>query len=108
MTQTSLFDPLAGAAGKEKGMADAARGAGEPWLAWARAVVLQVASSRLSFTSDSVWAAGLAKPREPRALGAVMNKLAREGLIRKTGTWTTTTQASRHNAPVTVWERGGK
>lgn len=105
MTQTTLdFDE--GTRRKEDGMARAAAGAGISWQEAAEAVVLRLARDRDEFTSDDIWATGLAKPAEPRALGAVMNRLARAHSIVKTGRYVKTSQASRNNAPIAVWMRG--
>ena len=99
----SRFDESAGEAGKTGGMADAADGAGEHWLLSARAIVLAVSRRQEEFTSDDVWKAGLENPREPRALGPVMNSLAREGAIIQTGRFVKTARKTRHCAPIAVW-----
>lgn len=75
------------------------------WLWEARATVLDVAGKLDSFSADDVWATGLAKPREPRALGYVMRELARSGFIEMTGDYHRTNQALRHRAPVMLWRR---
>lgn len=105
MTQT-LFDFEEGTRRKDAGMSRAAAGAGTPWQALAEVAVLQVAREKDEFTSDDIWATGLPKPPEPRALGAVMNRLARAHLIMKTGRYVKTSQASRNNAPIAVWTYG--
>ena len=106
MDQKRLFDAGVWEARKEGGMARAEVGAGFEWSAEARSTVLDVARGRPEFTADDVWATGLPKPREPRALGAVMNALARAGLIVATGRYIKTAQASRNRAPIAVWRRG--
>jgi len=100
MTQDSL---ALGELGKERGMAAAARGVGLVWMAEARTVIRKVAREQREFTSDHVWAAGLARPNEPRALGAALTELARAGFIEKTGKYVKTTQKTRHAAPIAVW-----
>lgn len=58
------------------------------------------------FTTDDVWDAlaylGVAKPREPRALGPVMRRAEREGTVRWTGTFAESRR--RHRTPVRIWE----
>lgn len=73
------------------------------WLVEARKVILAVADKLEAFSADDVWAAGLAKPHEPRALGYVMRELSREGRIELTGDYHRTTQERRHSAPVVLW-----
>jgi hypothetical protein len=103
MTQGSLFDMEAGKRGKEDGLARVAAHAPSAWMVKARALVVDVAKRKDTFTSDDVWQAGLETPPEPRALGAVMNELARAQLVEKTGQYVKTARKTRHNAPVAVW-----
>lgn len=98
-----IFDAVFGEQAKATGMARAGEGAGEEWAAEAEAVVLRLAAEKPTFTSDDIWAAGLSRPSEPRALGAVLNRLARLGRIYPSGRYVKTTQASRHRAPIAVW-----
>lgn len=81
----------------------AERGATEAWKREAYDLVKGRYYPGGEFTSDDIWAAGLQKPAEPRALGTVLMKLAREGLITKTGRYVQTAQVSRHAAPIAVW-----
>lgn len=73
------------------------------WAEVAYALVRQVAETQLEFTPDDVWKAGLKKPSEARALGGVMRRAHREGLIEKTGRVQPTTQPESHRTDVTVW-----
>ncbi|MDO8688854.1 MAG: hypothetical protein Q7R39_02375, partial [Dehalococcoidia bacterium] len=88
---------------KQEGMATAADGAGSIWLASAEAAVRRVASSRETFTTDDVWLAGLPNPGNPRALGAVMHILAREGAILQTGEMRKSVRPVCHRRPLAVW-----
>lgn len=99
-----VLDRAASLEAKARGMERAEIGAGLEWADRAAALVLKVASSKASFTSDDLWAAGLEKPKNPRALGPVLVRLAKFGKIRKTGAFVGTSQKSRHNAPVAIWE----
>lgn len=62
----------------------------------------------VSITSEDVWAllegVGYSKPAEPRAMGPVMQRGVREGLIRPTDTFRKGTMRSRHAAPIRVYE----
>lgn len=103
MSQLTLFDGAAGKALKEKALKKVALGSPPGWIEKAIRAVSQVARDTGNFTSDDVWAVGLERPPEPRALGAVMSMMAKLGLIEKTGAYTPTTQKSRHAAPIAVW-----
>ena len=105
MTGLPLLDFAESVRQRDTALARVEAHADDSWLARARAVVLSVSASRTEFTSDDLWSAGLPKPREPRALGAVLRELARQGLIESTGRFVRTTQVSRHAAPILVWRR---
>jgi len=59
-------------------------------------------------TSEDVWEMlglrGISKPAEPRAMGPVMLRGVREGLIRPTGRFVTSTMRTRHAGPVREYE----
>lgn len=73
------------------------------WTELAYAAVCQVAESQPEFTPDDIWATGLQKPSEARALGGVMRRAHQNGLIEKTGRVQPTTQPESHSADITVW-----
>jgi hypothetical protein len=76
----------------------------EGWVQRARDTVTLIAMARFDFTSDHVWdALGEDRPPEPRALGAVMKAMARDGLIRATGEYRKSTRVDCHARPVAVW-----
>jgi hypothetical protein len=79
------------------------RGAGD-WFQRARDTVQLVALARFDFTTDEVWdALGEDRPKEPRALGAVMKAMAGEGKIRATGEYRKSVRVDCHARPVAVW-----
>lgn len=73
------------------------------WAELAYAAVRQVAERHPEFTPDEIWATGLQKPNEARALGGVMRRARQDGLIEKTGRVQPTTQPESHSTDVTVW-----
>lgn len=73
------------------------------WAELAYQAVRQVAKSQSEFTPDDIWATGLQKPCEARALGGVMRRARQDGLIEKTGRVQPTTQPESHATDVTVW-----
>ncbi|HGJ4321654.1 TPA: hypothetical protein ACLFMB_001697 [Salmonella enterica subsp. diarizonae serovar 61:l,v:1,5,7] len=76
----------------------------QAWKQKAYEVVVNVAKTHQEFTPDEVWAAGLEKPEEARALGGVMARARKEGLIEKTGRVRPTTQPESHATDVTIWQ----
>jgi hypothetical protein len=92
----------------QEGRAEQARAelAADPaWLDTARKAVVELAARVDTFTTDDVWEAGLAKPREPRALGPVIRRLINEGAI--TGTGAYVPSSYRHGAPIPVYRAAG-
>lgn len=89
---------------RDEAIARADEHADEAWKARAEAVVLLLARMRQTFTADDVWAYMTAhhqeSTHEPRALGAVITRLAKANKIRKVGY---TPSKRRHAAPIAVW-----
>ncbi|MEU9058980.1 hypothetical protein AB0D13_08925 [Streptomyces sp. NPDC048430] len=71
------------------------------WKRYALGFVAEVSADLDEFTTDDLWDAGLIKPHEPRALGPVMRRAAKRGLIATTGDF----RKSRYRncAPLPVW-----
>jgi len=101
-TKKSL-NPSLGEYLKAKGMHDAESGADPAWRVRAARAIIKVAKEKELFTADDVWATGLDRPREPRALGPEMASAHGAGIIEPTMTFKLTAQASRHRAPVRMW-----
>ena len=102
--QGSLFDVGEGDRRRDVGMARADGAADPDWVAEAEAAV---GSFRQPFYTDDVWeildAAGVPFPREGRALGPVMLRFYRAGLIEPTGEWDRTKRPGCHRAPMRQW-----
>ena len=110
MKQPGLFDPAPteldtakSRAARDEAIDRAEKHAREIWMQLALDIIHRLARADRAFTSDDVWAAGLPKSREPRALGAAMRLAAKRGIIRKTGSWVETRQVLRHSAPIAEW-----
>ena len=90
---------------KEEAMNRAYVHADESWRIAAYAAVQRLARKQRDLTTDDVWDAIPAEfeTHEPRALGPIMAMAARNGIIRKTGTWKETTRPAAHQRPVAVW-----
>ncbi|WP_133638130.1 hypothetical protein [Pseudomonas syringae] len=74
------------------------------WAELAYGAVINVARTHQEFTPDDIWKTGLQKPIEARALGAVMTRAKREGIIEKTGRVQPTTQVESHGTDITIWK----
>ena len=97
---------------KAEGIAQADLHAAERWRQAAFEAVVLVSGLLPEFTTEDVWAAleqagrdPLETERNPSAMGAVMLRAARAGLITKTGTYATSTRPSRHVAEMRVWRK---
>jgi hypothetical protein len=75
--------------------------ADDEWKRYALGFIAELSGQMAEFTTDDLWDAGLIKPREPRALGPVMRRAAKRGLIATTGEF----RSSRYRncAPLPVW-----
>lgn len=103
-TSRVVIDRVLGDALKKEGMSAAERAADLAWRRRAQKAILKVARAKMRFTADDVWKTGLDRPREPRALGPEMNSAEISGIIVSTDDFKLTHQASRHRAPVRVWQ----
>lgn len=105
--ELSLFDE-AGAA-RDEALARVEEHADPDWKDTARRIILAISAGG-EFDTDHVWkglAAAGVTTHEPRALGAVMRRLATEGEIRKAGTYRPSTRAECKARPIAVWVRCG-
>lgn len=89
----------------QEAMDAAEAGADEGWLRAARLELAALAASGLPWTTDFIWfrleALGVST-REPRALGSVIRKAQRDGLIRQVG-YRPTTRPEAHARPIPVY-----
>lgn len=78
--------------------------ADQQWLDDAYRVVKRLAKKGSPFTTDEVWKSLKAAAREPRAMGAVMTRAYRDGVIQPTDSWKQSVRASSHARPLRVWQ----
>ena len=102
MTQLTLDDALTRAA-RDEAIGRAERHASDDWKHRAYDAVREVCRTHESWIIDAVWATGLDKPAEPRALGAVVLQAARDGLCEKTREYRASAQPTTHGNPRVVW-----
>jgi hypothetical protein len=78
------------------------------WPAEAMYVVKQVAKIQETFIADDVHnmadSLGLKPPRDKRAWGPIMRRAMCSGVCTKTGQYVNTERASRHAAPVPIYQ----
>ncbi len=100
-------DLFAACAARDEAKGRVERNANDQWKHTAEAAVIHVARMRQTFTADDVWSHLTKHTRcethEPSALGAVFNKLRRQGVIRHTGEFVISRRQTRHAAPIRVW-----
>lgn len=75
------------------------------WQALAYQTVWRLAATQNAFSSDDAWATleGLPTPDDPRALGPVLTRCAKDGLIRKSDMVVKSHRRVCHARPVNVW-----
>lgn len=74
------------------------------WSDKAYLIVCEVARRLAEFTPDDVWEAGLEMPADGRALGSVMARANRNGVIEKTWRSQRTRQIKSHSTDVAIWK----
>ena len=99
----TVLDEQAAKTARDNAIATVGEHSEEAWKTDAAVCVARLARSGRPFTSDDVWATGLRKPHEPRALGAIFVYAAKLGTIKKTGRWINSRQTLRHHAPIAEW-----
>ena len=107
-TQMGLFDAAAGEARKEEAVTRVEANASRAWLDAAWEAVCIVAAVPGEMTSDDIWHVlfnwGSPAPHDPRAMGPVMRRAVREGLLRPTSTFRPSDLPQNHRRPVRVYE----
>jgi len=75
----------------------------QDWMRLAHAVVIRLASTGMGFTTDDVWKALPECSLEKRAMGAVMLKAKREGVIVSNGQFQKSARPENHARDVRIW-----
>ncbi len=111
--QLNLFDAATGEAAKEEAITRVEASASRAWLdqAWqAVGYAAEVARTVGSdVTTDDVWETlslmdSAPELHEPRAMGPVMRRAVREGLLRPTSIFRPSAMPQNHRRPVRVYE----
>lgn len=103
-----VFDAAASAAARDDAIERVREAASDVWKAEAFSAVAHVCRMRKEFTTDDVWALLDARevvgPREPRAMGAIMQRAVRAGLCASTDRTSKSRRVECHRRPMQVWE----
>lgn len=98
-----------GAARRDAAIEAVRNAASKDWRAAAHGVVKFLASTQDEFTTDDVWLYmdrfGKSPPREPRAMGAVIDEARKSGIIESAGRYIESIRPVCHRRPVKVWRR---
>lgn len=96
------------ASGLDEALRNVEDGADPVWMEQVGEIVRGIARRKETFTTDDVWEVvrardTLSSSQEPRALGAIMCGMAREGIIESTGYYRKSTDPRCHSRPKAVW-----
>jgi hypothetical protein len=101
----NLLDIIAATEAKEKAIQQVAAATDPTWATNIENLILALPTA--TFTTDDIWQAAtdanLPLPHEPRALGAILHRLAREHRIEATATFTPSKRVACHRRPIRVW-----
>jgi len=109
--QLGLFNAAKGEAAKEEAITRVEANASRRWLDAAYRALQRCSEAPWSdegVSSDDVWmrlrALEMPEPHDPRAMGPVMRRAVREGLLRPTSTFRPSAMPQNHRRPVRVYE----
>lgn len=100
----SILDARESRRQRDLAIARVDRGTDAEWKEAATSVVYHLCRTMPVFTPDDIWATGLPKPREPRALGPIMLRAARERWCQKTGRYVASKAPTQHQNVIAEWE----
>lgn len=92
-----LFDPDEA---RDQAIAQVVNHADPDWLQYAYAFAAGYLAKHEFMFVDDLWEAGLKPTREDRALGAVFQRLARRGIMVKSGTYRPSIRSHQTEKPV--------
>lgn len=95
----------AGLAGAREGMSRVMKGANPEWVEAVSEIVRSLARSQETLTADDIFAQGISvETNDNRALGPIMKRIQKEGLIEPTQTFIKSTRAELHATDIRVWK----
>ena len=105
--QTSFFDAPRGRLLRERAIEVVEQNADEEFRHGAIELLYSLSRSHRELTSDDLWGQlhlhGIPRPREPRAMGAIMREGVRRGWIQPTDKHILSKRPACHRRPLRVW-----
>lgn len=107
MIECHLFDPDLGVVERDRAIEQAAQAAPDTWTRLALRAVQSVSTLAATWTTDDIWARldewDAPPPPEPRAMGAVLRQVARDGIAVPTDRTRPTDRPGSHRRPIRIW-----
>jgi hypothetical protein len=107
VSQRDLFDLAQGQADRDLAIGRVEKAADPTWMSQAESAVRSMAAHCDEFTTDEVWAYlvrwSKLRPREPRAMAAVLRSVQRQGLITPTAKYRPSARTTCHARPIRIW-----
>jgi len=100
--QQRAFDPAASKAARDEAILRVDANADEEWKIAATQALYRVALEQSTLISNDLWRY-VSKPREPRALGPLMQRGVSQGWIVATPDFKPCPSVTRHAAPARIW-----
>lgn len=106
-TRMNLLDIIAATEARDEALRRVASATDPSWATNIENIILGLATD--TFTTDDVWQAAsdanLDMPHEPRALGAILHRLARQQMIVATDRYIPSQRVACHRRPIRVWRK---
>ena len=103
----NLLDIIAATEARDEALRRVASATDPSWATNIENIILGLATD--TFTTDDVWQAAsdanLDVPHEPRALGAILHRLARQQMIVATDRYIASLRPACHRRPIRVWRK---
>jgi hypothetical protein len=99
----ALLDRQKAEAARDAAIAQVYAASDERWRKHCLEVIAQLAQHKREFTTDDVWEMLDLRPREPRALGAMMREAASRRIVSATDRYRNSERPACHARPVRVW-----
>jgi hypothetical protein len=101
----NLLDIIAATEAKNQALQQVADNTNPTWATDITRIILNLPTT--TFTTDDIWQAAtdnnLMIPHEPRALGAILHRLAKQNLITPTDRYIPSLRPVCHRRPIRVW-----
>lgn len=105
MNSDDIFDAAEGNKARDEAIKRVAKNADKAWMLRCEAVLQEICLTTPEFTTDRIWwKMGDDRPHEPRALGAVTRRAAKNGIMHPKDCSPHKSIRKRcHRRPLTVW-----